>query len=329
MNKRNQTQYPEFYRNDQLELSVVIPLFNEHEVLGLMYEKLKTVITPLRIRYELLFVDDGSHDGTAHALATLSTNDPSVTVVFLARHFGKESALAAGLAQAGGRAVVIMDGDMQDPPEAIPRMLNAWHHGTDVVRMKRQRLIGETPFRHYAGLCLDHILNAIFDLGMPADSIDFMLFSQEAATALGLVAQRRRHMASMFAWAGFRETVLEYQRSPRAAGTHSWSPRRHIPDFSGKADCHTIIETLLRGGMLCGLIMMLTSLLYACFVMAAITGGGFFNSAAPALFFWGGLLFFSGGACKHVLRCFRQARHPQYDICRLERAHAATTMQHA
>src|SRR3546814_19796831 len=121
MSKEPKSQYPEFYRNDQVELSVVIPLFNELEVLGLMYQKLKAIITPLDISHELLFVDDGSSDGTVEALAKISHHDPAVTVVLLARHFGKESALAAGLAQAGGRAVVTMDGDLQDPPEAIDR----------------------------------------------------------------------------------------------------------------------------------------------------------------------------------------------------------------
>src|SRR3546814_5392123 len=100
MSKESKSQYPEFYRNDQVELSVVIPLFNELEVLGLMYQKLKAIITSLGISHELLFVDDGSSDGTVEALAKISNHDSAVTVVLLARHFGKESALAAGLAQA-------------------------------------------------------------------------------------------------------------------------------------------------------------------------------------------------------------------------------------
>src|SRR5690606_4648804 len=139
MNKQSNIQYPKRHRNDQVELSVVIPLFNEQEVLGLLYQRLKTVITPLGISYELLFVDDGSSDGPTEALASHSNHDPSVAVVFLARHLGKEPALITGLAQAGGRAVITMDGDLQDRPEAIPRMLSLWRHGADVVRMQRQR----------------------------------------------------------------------------------------------------------------------------------------------------------------------------------------------
>src|SRR5690606_17621550 len=156
----------------------------------------------------------GSSDGTTEALAKLSNHDPSVAVVFLARHLGKEPALITGLAQAGGRAVITMDGDLQDPPEAIPRMLSVWRHGADVVRMQRQRSAAPSPLVHYARLCRDHILDAIFDTGMPGDGIDFMLYRQEAVGALSLITQRKRYMAPLFEWAGFRETVIEYQRLP-------------------------------------------------------------------------------------------------------------------
>ncbi|AEC21232.1 glycosyl transferase family protein [Pusillimonas sp. T7-7] len=306
---------------------MVIPLFNELEVLGLMYQKLKAIITPLGISHELLFVDDGSSDGTVEALAKISNNDPAVTVVLLARHFGKESALAAGLAQAGGRAVVTMDGDLQDPPEAIPRMLSAWRHGADVVRMQRQRPAGQSPLKRYASLCLDQVLDAIFDIGMPEDHVDFMLYRQEAVAALGLVAQRKQSMQAMFEWAGFQETVIEYERRPRAAGTPSRDISQILLGSPGQAAPHAYIEAAMRSGMLFGLAMMLASLLYACTAVAGSEAGTF--SLLPILspFSWGGLLFLSSWAGKHIARFFRQSRHPRYAICRLERARTAAIIQ--
>src|SRR5690606_13848293 len=123
---------PAAYSDEGVELSVVLPLYDEAEAVRLTYRRLKAVMASMEISHELLFVDDGSRDGTAAALSGMALGDPSVTAVFLAGHYGKESALAAGLAQARGRAVIIMDADLQDPPELIPRMLAAWREGAEV-----------------------------------------------------------------------------------------------------------------------------------------------------------------------------------------------------
>lgn len=219
MIRPKQAQYPQFYPNARVELSVVIPLFNEAEVLGVLHQRLKNVIEPQHIDYELLFVDDGSSDGTGEALLAISQADPLVTVVLFTRHFGKEAALLAGLAHACGRAVIIMDGDLQDPPETIPTMLKAWHSGADVVFTRRRpkskkTLVGPTGVRR-----LTCMLDAIGSARMPKTSADFMLYSRKAVAALDLVVDRKRYMKPMFEWVGFREAVIEYERSPRPAGS--------------------------------------------------------------------------------------------------------------
>ncbi|NYT46033.1 glycosyltransferase family 2 protein [Alcaligenaceae bacterium] len=219
MIRPKQAQYPQFYPNARVELSVVIPLFNETEVLGVLHQRLKNVITPLGIDYELLFVDDGSSDSTAEALLAISQGDPLVTVVLLTRHFGKEAALLAGLTHACGQAVIIMDGDLQDPPELIPGMLKAWRNGADVVRMRRLPQAKRSLVRRAGVQRLTCMRAAIGDAGVPQNSVDFMLYSRKAVAALDLVVDRKRYMKPMFEWVGFRETVIEYERLPRPAGS--------------------------------------------------------------------------------------------------------------
>lgn len=310
-------------RDDQAELSVVLPLFNESEVVHSVYERLKTIITPLGIGYELLFVDDGSNDGTVEAVLSISHADPTVTIVVLSRHFGKEAALTAGLAQASGRAVIIMDADLQDPPERIPQMLMAWRAGADVVYMRRQPDIDIPVFKRVGARCLQHIFNTIADVGMPEESIDFMLYSQKAVAALSLVVQRKRYMDAMFAWAGFRQKAIAYQRQPRIAGTSKWSLLEFLGLLPRGATHYG--DTLLRILMALALLVVMTSLLYTGYatIQAEILGNpAQTHTATMAMqaIVWGGLLFSLGWLGKHIRRMRFDAKRPFYTIRMLERS---------
>lgn len=184
----------------------------------MMYERLTSVLLPLHIPYELVLVDDGSADGTAHALSRLAKEDALVTAVFLSRNFGKEAALTAGLEHAEGNAVVIMDADLQDPPELIPSMLQAWKGGADMVCMRRRSRQGETWFKRISAHSFYRLLNAISDVDIPPDTGDFRLLSRKALSALKQLNERNRYMKGLFAWIGLPTTVIEYDRMPRAAG---------------------------------------------------------------------------------------------------------------
>lgn len=323
MNSPMQAEYPDFYRNAHVELSVVIPLFNETEVLGLLYQRLKDVITPLGITYELLFVDDGSSDSSAEALLNISHDDPLVTVVLLTRHFGKEAALVAGMAQANGRAVITMDGDLQDPPELIPKMLMAWRDGVDVVRMRRRPQTTGSLFRRTGVRCLACMLDAIGDVGMPQNSVDFMLYSRNAVAALDLVVHRKRYMKPMFAWVGFREAVIEYERLPRAAGSSKWS----LVEFLGLVPdgTNTYINILFRFMMSLGLLLALTGLVYGAYAFVAPTLLGYPSDAesfavSRQALFGGGLLFFSGWIGQRIDRACTLPNRPSYSIRKLVRS---------
>lgn len=210
------------YPTDKTELSVIIPMYNEHEVIAVMYERLTAVLTGLGITYELVMVDDGSRDGTPHMMSALAKEDPTVTAVFLSRNFGKEAALTAGLEHAAGAAVIIMDADLQDPPELIPQMLRAWKDGADVVCMRRRSRAGETWFKRYSAHQFYRVLNAISEVDIPPDTGDFRLLSRKAVYALQQLNERNRYMKGLFAWIGLPTTVIEYDRMPRAAGVTKW-----------------------------------------------------------------------------------------------------------
>ncbi|ROT44275.1 glycosyltransferase family 2 protein [Pusillimonas sp. NJUB218] len=214
---------PELDKGDMTELSVVIPLYNEQEVITVMYERLTAVLTGLRVTYELVLVDDGSGDGTPAVMRRLANDDSAVTAVFLSRNFGKEAALTAGLAHAVGAAVVIMDADLQDPPELIPKMMQAWNEGADVVCMRRSSRAGETWFKRRSAHHFYRVLNAVSDVEIPPDTGDFRLLSRKAIYALQQLNERNRYMKGLFAWIGLPTTVIEYDRMPRVAGTTKWN----------------------------------------------------------------------------------------------------------
>ncbi len=204
------------------ELSIVIPLYNEYEVIPMMHERLTGVLASLGVSYELLLVDDGSCDGTPGLMSQLAEEDPAVAAVFLSRNFGKEAALTAGIEHAAGSAVIIMDADLQDPPELIPQMFQAWKGGADVVCMRRRSRAGEGWLKRCSAYLFYRVLNAVSDVDIPADTGDFRLLSRKAVEALKKLNERNRYMKGLFAWIGMPTVVIEYDRMPRAAGVTKW-----------------------------------------------------------------------------------------------------------
>ena len=200
-------------------LSVVVPLFNEAAVLPSLHRRLASVLGDLRVPHEIIFVDDGSTDGTANLVKKLRLNDPRIGLVKLSRNFGKELALSAGLQSASGDCVVIIDADLQDPPELIPAMLSAWLEGADVVNMRRRRRAGETWFKKFSAHAFYRLLNRISDVPIPEDVGDFRLLSRRSVEALNALPERNRYMKGLFAWVGFRQVTILYDRDARAAGS--------------------------------------------------------------------------------------------------------------
>lgn len=200
-------------------VSVVIPCYNEQESIGETHRRVSEVMADLPgLRYEIVYVDDGSRDDTAAVLRDLQTDDPAVRVVCLSRNFGHQFAVTAGLANAGGDAVVIMDADLQDPPEVVPEMLQRWREGVEVVYGVRTDRVGETRFKLWTARIFYRLIRRVSDTDMPLDSGDFRLLDRRVVDAIVAMPERDRFIRGMVSWVGFRQAGVPYRRAPRFAG---------------------------------------------------------------------------------------------------------------
>lgn len=201
------------------ELSIIIPLYNEIEVLEICHTRVTNVLNALNLEYEILYIDDGSTDESAQFITTLAKDDARVKAILLSRNFGKEAALSAGFDFALGDAVIILDADLQDPPELIPKMLKAYKEkGVDTVLMKRTIRDGESITKKQSAYWFYRILNKLSDFHIPEDVGDFRLMNRKTVEALQKLPERNRYTKGLFAWIGMDYYVLEYQREPRVAG---------------------------------------------------------------------------------------------------------------
>lgn len=247
-------------------LSVVVPVYNERAVLPLLHARLTAVLSGLPLRYEIVLVDDGSRDGSDIDMADLAARVPHVRAVRLSRNFGKEAALTAGIAHAKGDAVIVLDADLQDPPELIPQMIKAWQAGADVVAMRRRTRAGETAAKKFSAHLFYRLLNRVSAVDIPEDTGDFRLMSRKAVDALGQLPERNRYMKGLFAWIGLPTTVLLYDRAPRAAGHTKWDYLGLLRlAFEGIT---SFSVAPLRIAMVLGLLTALTGVLFGGWIIA-------------------------------------------------------------
>lgn len=207
------------------ELSVVVPLYNEQENLAELHERLGQVLDELGLSCEILLVDDGSHDATPELLAELPRHDSRIAVLTLSRNFGHQAAISAGLDHARGQAVVILDGDLQDPPELITDLVARWREGFEVVYAVRRRRVESWP-RRLAYHLFYRLLRQASELDIPLDSGDFGLLDRRVVDALASLPERARFVRGLRSFVGFRQTALPYDRPARAAGTPKYTLRR-------------------------------------------------------------------------------------------------------
>ncbi|WP_454695619.1 glycosyltransferase family 2 protein [Achromobacter aegrifaciens] len=206
-----------------VQLSIIIPFLNEREVLPACHQRLRRVLKALGLPYEIVFVDDGSSDGSAEYLQALLREERGIKLVRLSRNFGKEAAMTAGIEHAAGAAVIMLDADLQDPPEAIPEMVRAWKEGADVVSMRRRSRAGESVLKRLSAYAYYRLLSRLSKAAIPPDTGDFRLMSRRAVTALMQLPERCRYMKGLYAWVGMPTRIIDYDREPRAAGTTKWS----------------------------------------------------------------------------------------------------------
>ena len=204
-------------------LSVVVPAYNEALVLPEFHRRVSDVMIATACDYEIIYVDDGSTDSTAAVLRQLRDEDEAVAVIELSRNFGKEVALSAGLDHAAGDAVIIIDADLQDPPELVHDFLREWRDGYDIVYGRRTDREGESWLKITTAKWFYRVINRLSDVEIPQDSGDFRLISRRALDALLSLRETHRYMKGLYAWVGFPQKEVPYLRNPRAAGTSKWS----------------------------------------------------------------------------------------------------------
>src|SRR3954449_10034604 len=197
-------------------LSVVAPMFEEEEIVGRFAERVGAALDG--VDYELILVDDGSKDRTVEAMEAAAAGDPRVKIVSLSRNFGHQPALTAGLEHARGDAVVMLDGDLQDPPEVIPQMLERWREGVDVVYAVRQQRLGETPFKRVTARGFYKVFRRLTRMDLAVESGDFRLMDRRALDALLAMPERNRFLRGMTVWIGFTQTAVPFVRQERHAG---------------------------------------------------------------------------------------------------------------
>src|SRR6516162_7310148 len=205
-------------------VSIVVPAYNEDDVVLEFNRRLSLVRQDLSLPSEVIFVNDGSSDNTLGLLRALKAADPTIGIVDLSRNFGKEIALTAGLDHARGDVVVVIDADLQHPPELIPKFIARWREeDADVVYGKRLSRAGESAARKLTARVFYHGINALSDRPIPADAGDFRLLSRRAVDALCGIRERHRFMKGLFAWIGYRQVPLSYEADPRFAGVSKWN----------------------------------------------------------------------------------------------------------
>jgi glycosyltransferase involved in cell wall biosynthesis len=297
-------------------LSVVLPCFSEEPGLKETHSRLVQALQGITSDYELIYVDDGSEDKTFQILTELNKSDPRVRVLRLSRNYGHQIAVTAGINHSSGDAVVVIDSDLQDPPEIIKKMVELWREGYDVVYGQRTEREGESGFKIRSAKLYYWLFNKLSDRQIPPEGGDFRLIDRKVANALNQMLERDRFLRGMVSWAGFRQISLPYRRQARGQGVSKYSLRKML-----KLAADGILSfsfAPLRAALVLGFIttaLALAGVFYALvrrlFSGAAISGWGL-------LFF--GLLFVAGVqlTCLGVLgeyvgRIYRESkRRPLY-----------------
>jgi len=225
MNMMSSTNIPDLSKRPPVPLiSIVVPFHNERDTVNLFFAEVRAVLAPLQaLRFEIVCINDGSRDGTLDELLAAAAQDARIRVLDLTRNFGKEAALTAGLDEARGDAVIVIDADLQDPPELIPDLIRCWQDGAPVVLAHRANRSTDSLAKRVTANLFYRVHNALSNVKIPPNVGDFRLMDRQVVEALGRLPERRRFMKGLFAWVGFPAVTVHYERARRTAGQSSFS----------------------------------------------------------------------------------------------------------
>jgi len=303
-----------------MNITIVVPCYNEEEVISTTYTRLVSVADSVDWKTEMLFVNDGSSDGTLALLKNMARSDSRVRILSFSRNFGHQAAVSAGIRYARGDAAVIIDADLQDPPELIPEMVGIWHReNVEIVYGKRMEREGETIFKKLSAAVFYRLLNRLSATSLPTDTGDFRLLDRKVIDAFNHLPERNKYIRGLIPWLGFRSQPLRYKREVRLAGESKYPLLKMLTlaadgliSFSRKP---------LQLAMLFGILNILVSLLLAVYVFVSYfsqrisTVPGWASTVLIIIFFSGIQLFFLGVLGAYIGRIFDEVKaRPEYII---------------
>jgi glycosyltransferase involved in cell wall biosynthesis len=301
------------------KISILVPAYNEEEVLEPLYHRLGKLANDNKsYDFEFLFVNDGSRDKTLEIIKEYAEKDNRVAYINLSRNFGKEIAMIAGLDHVTGDATVIIDADLQDPPELIPKMIEFWEKGYDDVYAKRNSRDGETWFKKFSSKLYYRILQKSTHIPIQQDTGDFRLLDRRCVDALTQIRESQRYTKGMFSWIGFKKKEITYDRDPRAAGTSKWN---YLKLLNFAIDGLTSFTTApLRLSSVMGFIISFIAFIYIVVIVIrtlflGIDVAGYPSLMAVILFLGGVQLLSLGVIGEYIARIFNETKgRPLYFI---------------
>ncbi|MDR7002116.1 glycosyltransferase family 2 protein [Neobacillus niacini] len=301
-----------------VQYSIVVPVYNEEAVIHETYRRLTEVMRSTGESYELLFVNDGSRDQTADIIKEFSERDPAVILLDFSRNFGHQIAITAGMDYSKGRAVVVIDADLQDPPELILEMIEKWKQGYDVVYAKRTKRKGETLFKKYTAKLFYRFLHSMTDIDIPLDTGDFRLLDRKVCDQMNNLQEKNRFVRGLVSWVGFKQIAVEYERDERLAGESKYPLKKMlklsmdgITSFSYKP----LKLASYAGGVLSliGFFYLFVVLYLKIFTNTTITGWS--SIIVIQLLFNGFILFILGITGEYIGRIYDESKHrPLYIV---------------
>lgn len=295
------------------KITILVPAFNEQEVLRHLYERLyKLAGETKQYAFEFLFVNDGSRDKTLHIIKSYAEKDPRVAYINLSRNFGKETAMLAGLDHANGDATVIIDADLQDPPELIPQMIKHWEDGYDDVYAQRRNRAGESWLKKTTSTLFYRTLQKSTHIPIQQDTGDFRLLSRRCVMALRQFRESERYTKGMFSWIGYKKKEITYDRDPRMAGETKWN---YIKLFNLAVDGITSFTTApLRASSVLGIVVSVSAFIYILYLLirpffGVSTGEGYSSIMAVVLFLGGVQLLSLGIIGEYIGRIFNETKN--------------------
>lgn len=302
------------------KISVVVPMYYEEEVVEECYNRVSNILKNIDdYKYEIIFINDGSKDKTFEILKRIAKEDKNVKIISFSRNFGHQCAVTAGLKYVTGDAIVIIDADLQDPPELIPEMLTLWEEGNEVIYGKRKTRKGESKFKLFTAKMFYKTLNALSDVDIPKDTGDFRLVDRKVVDVINALPEHNKFLRGLFSWVGFEQKTFEYERKERFAGKTKYPLKKMlklasdgIMSFSTKP--LKIVGALGILTIILSFILLIYSLLSFIFKWNNLTAG-WTSLMVTITFFSGSILISLWMIGEYIARIYDESKsRPQYII---------------